>query len=118
VVPDYTSIDGKNIPPLFQAELLPLIIQSPIIPKIGIMMASATQAIAQGQGSRNKETLAMKANVLSLMNTFLKQDFNIIASEALQAVTHLVITEAGTQTNRLLWWVAVVSANRKTVLLG
>jgi hypothetical protein len=50
------------------------------------------------------------------MNTFLKQDFNIIASEALQAVTHLVIMEAGTQTNGLLWW--VVSANRKIVLLG
>jgi histone H3/H4 len=78
------------------------------------MMASASQAIEQGQSSRNKETLAMKANVLSLMNTFLKQDFNIIASEALQAVTHLVIMEVGTQTNRL----AVVSANRKTVLLG
>jgi hypothetical protein len=118
VVPDYTSIDGKNVPPLFQAELLPPIFQSSIIPKIGLMMASATQAVALGQGSRNKETLAMKANVLSLMNTFLKQDFNIIASEALQAVAHLVLMEAGTQTNRLLWRVAVVSANRKTVLLG
>jgi histone H3/H4 len=114
VVPGYTSVDGKDVPPLFQAELLPLVYQSPIIPKIGIMMASASQAIEQGQSSRNKETLAMKANVLSLMNTFLKQDFNIIASEALQAVTHLVIMEVGTQTNRL----AVVSANRKTVLLG
>jgi hypothetical protein len=102
VVPDYTSIDGKNVPQLFQAELLPLVIRSPIIPKIGMTMASAAQAIEQGQGSRNKETLAMKANVLSLMNAFLKQDFNLIASEALQAVTHLVIMEAGTQTNRLL----------------
>jgi hypothetical protein len=78
------------------------------------MMASASQAIEHGQSSRNKEILAMKANVLSLMNTFLKQDFNIIASEALQAVTHLVIMEVGTQTNRL----GVVSANRTTVLLG
>jgi hypothetical protein len=78
-----------------------MVFQSPIVPKIGIIMASASQAMEQGQSSRNKETLAMKANVLSLVNTFLKQDFNIIASEALQAVTHLVIMEASTKTNRL-----------------
>ena len=66
-------------------------------------MASATQAIAQGQGGTNKEMLAIKADVLSSMNTLLKQDFNIIGTEALRAVTHLAVMEASTQTNRLLW---------------
>lgn len=93
VVPGYTSVDGNGIPQLFEAELLPLVYKSPITPKIGLLMASTSQAVEQGKSSRNKETLAIKANVLSLMNTFLKQDFNTIASEALQAVIHLVIME-------------------------
>ena len=61
------------------------------------MMASATQAIVHGQGGMNKETMAIKAKVLSLMNTLLKQDFKRIGEEALRAATHLAITEASIQ---------------------
>lgn len=48
------------------------------------------------------------------MNTFLKQDFNNIASEALQAVVHLVIMEVSTQVICL----TALSVNQKQFFWG
>lgn len=117
-MPNYSSVDGTITPPFFQAEVLPYIFQTPIIPKIGIMMASATEAIAQGRGARNKETLAIKADVLCCLNSFLKQDFKVICYSALLIVTEMTVMEVSTHSSGLLWWLMSASANKRTVLLG
>lgn len=77
-------------------------IQSPLMPNIAILMASYTQALEQGsEAMKHSEPLSIKAHVLSLINHFLKQDFDVVGGEALRAVIHLVILEVS-HTNREL----------------
>ena len=95
VIPNLVSLDGRGtIPALFLQEMLPWMIQSPLMPNIAILMASYTQALDQGyEMIKQSEPLSIKAHVLSLINQFLKQDFNVVGGEALRAVIHLVILE-------------------------
>jgi hypothetical protein len=75
-------------------------IQSPLMPNIAILMASATQSSESIiESKKQAETLKIKSSVLALVNTFLRQDFSIIGGEALRAVIHLAITEASTLIN-------------------
>lgn len=88
------SIDGGNIPPLFYREMLPWMIQSPLMPHIAILMSSASQAAEPDlQRTKPSETMVIKSGVLTLINDFLTQDFNVVAGEALRAVIHLVVVE-------------------------
>jgi hypothetical protein len=73
--------------------MLPWMIQSPLMPNIAILMASATQAEHGMEVIKHSETLAIKSRVLALINQFLKQDFTIVGGEALRAVIHLAILE-------------------------
>jgi hypothetical protein len=93
-VPNLVSVDGKDTPSLFQTEMLPWMIQSPLMPNIAILMSSATQMVQHDtEMKRKNETVAIKANVLAVVNNFLQQDFNLIGGEALRAVIHLAILE-------------------------
>jgi hypothetical protein len=88
------SIDGKTLPLLFQREMLPWMIQSPLMPNIAIMMASATQGSEQEFLVRkSSETLSIQSHVFKIINQFLKQDFSKVGGEALRAVIHLAILE-------------------------
>jgi hypothetical protein len=95
VIPNLVSLDGKGtIPALFTQEMLPWMIQSPLMPNIAILMASYTEALDEGfEVVKHSEALSIKAHVLSLINQFLTQDFDIVGGEALRAVIHLVILE-------------------------
>ena len=74
--------------------MLPWMIQSPLMPSIAILMASYTQKVEQGlEIQKFSETLSIKVHVLSLINAFLNQDFDLVGGEALRAVIHLVILE-------------------------
>jgi len=69
-------------------------IQSPLMPNIAILMAAATQTLENdSQLEKRPETFTIKANVLGLVNDFLRQDFRVVGGEALRAVIHLAITE-------------------------
>lgn len=93
-MPNLVSIDGKNVPPLFLREMLPWMIQSPLMPNIAIMMASATQSSEQQlMVKKSSETLSIQNHVFKIINQFLKQDFNQVGGEALRAVIHLAILE-------------------------
>jgi hypothetical protein len=82
------------LPALFVEHMLPWMIQSPLMPNIAILMASYTQAQEQClEIQKSSEILSIKAHVLSLINTFLRQDFDLVGGEALRAVIHLVILE-------------------------
>lgn len=89
------SVDGRGpVPVLFVEHMLPWMIQSPLMPNIAILMASYTQAFEQGlEVQKYSETLSIKSHVLSLINEFLRQDFDLVGGEALRAVIHLVILE-------------------------
>ena len=95
VIPNLVSVDGRGaLPTLFKEHMLPWMIQSPLMPNIAILMASYTQAHEHGLGiQRSREILSIKAHVLSLINTFIRQDFDLVGGEALRAVIHLVILE-------------------------
>jgi hypothetical protein len=98
VAPNLASIDGEGQPAVFLAEVLPWQLQSPLMPSIGILMASATQALENGvEMAENPESLIVKARVLSYINKFLNmadtENFHLIASEALKCVINLVVME-------------------------
>lgn len=98
VAPNLVSIDGEGQPAVFLAEVLPWQLQSPLMPNIGILMASATQALDTGvEMVKNPESLLVKARVLSYINQFLNmadgETFHIIAAEALKCVINLVVME-------------------------
>ncbi|KAE8441055.1 hypothetical protein EG329_005917 [Mollisiaceae sp. DMI_Dod_QoI] len=96
VVPNMCSVDGSTTSLLFRQEMLPWMIQSPLMPHIAILMSSAAQtAEPELQIIKSSETFGIKSQVLSLINDFLRQDFNVVGGEALRAVIHLVVVE---------WW--------------
>jgi hypothetical protein len=94
VVPNMCSVDGSTTSALFVREMLPWMIQSPLMPHIAILMSAASQAAEPTlQTTRMSETIVIKSQVLSLINDFLRQDFSVVGGEALRAVVHLVVIE-------------------------
>ncbi len=94
VVPNMCSVDGSTTSLLFRQEMLPWMIQSPLMPHIAILMSCAAQtAEPELQVIKSSETFGIKSQVLALINDFLRQDFNVVGGEALRAVIHLVVVE-------------------------
>ena len=94
VVPNMCSVDGSTTPTLFVKEMLPWMIQSPLMPHIAILMSAASQAAEPNlQTTGALETIVIKSQVLSLINEFLRQDFSVVGGEALRTVIHLVVIE-------------------------
>lgn len=94
VAPRLCSVDGGGFHPLFEKEILPWQIQSPLMPNVAILMASATQSYLQNPESEmSSETLLIKSHVLTLVNKFIRQDFYTVGNQAMRIVIHLVIIE-------------------------
>lgn len=76
-------------------EILPWMLQSHIMPHIGLLMASASQSAGYEESSSREstETIVLKSRVFNLFNEFLEQDFKIIGDAAIRAVFPLVMTE-------------------------
>ncbi|KAH6691052.1 hypothetical protein EV126DRAFT_96574 [Verticillium dahliae] len=94
VAPNLVSIDGQSQPKLFLTEVLPWMLQSPLFPSIGMLMASTTQSLEKGvEVTRNSESLAIKARVLTGINEMLKGDFGSVAQEVIRSVINLCVME-------------------------
>ncbi|KAH7319492.1 hypothetical protein BKA65DRAFT_103220 [Rhexocercosporidium sp. MPI-PUGE-AT-0058] len=91
VAPTFCSVDGGNIPPVFAAHCLPWMMNSPLMPNVVILMASAAQSYA-GTVAKS-ETLLLKSQVLSQVNKYIQKDFYTVANQALRIVIHLVVQE-------------------------
>ncbi|GKT75110.1 zn(2)-C6 fungal-type DNA-binding domain protein [Colletotrichum tofieldiae] len=88
------SIDGQSQPPVFLTEVLPWMLQSPLFPNIGILMSSMTQSLEQGvEISKNPESLALKARVLSIIADYMQRPFDAIAVEMVRSIVNLVVME-------------------------
>lgn len=99
VAPNLVSIDGQSQPAVFLTSVLPWQLQSPLMPNIGILMASTTQGLDRGlELEDNPESLTVKSKVLAYMNRFLsvEQDaFDAVAAEAVKCIINLVVLEVG-----------------------
>lgn len=94
VAPRLCSVDGGGFHPLFAKEILPWQIQSPLMPNVAILMSSATQGYLRDPTSEmSSETLVIRSHVLQLVNRFIRQDFSLVAHQAMRIVIHLVIIE-------------------------
>ncbi|CRK24377.1 hypothetical protein BN1708_013936 [Verticillium longisporum] len=94
VAPNLVSIDGQSQPKVFLTEVLPWMLQSPLFPSIGMLMASTTQSLEKGvEVTRNSESLAIKARVLTGINEMLKRDFGSVAQEVIRSVINLCVME-------------------------
>ncbi|KAL0934716.1 Zn(2)-C6 fungal-type DNA-binding domain protein [Colletotrichum truncatum] len=94
VAPNMVSIDGQSQPPVFLAEVLPWMLQSPLFPNIGVLMSSMTQSLEQGMEiTKNSESLALKARVLTIIAEYMERPFDIIAVEMVRCIINLVVME-------------------------
>jgi hypothetical protein len=93
------SIDGQSQPAVFLAEILPWMLQSPLFPSIGLLMASTTQSLEKGvEIEKNSESLALKARVLSNINEYVKKSLAFsreLAAEIVRSVINLCVMEVG-----------------------
>ena len=70
-------------------------------PNTALLMASSTQSSQpKFQTGNPSETLWIKTNVLSTINTLLQQNFASVANQVLSAVVHLVIIEVSNLPSR------------------
>ncbi|RBQ88359.1 hypothetical protein VDGD_20641 [Verticillium dahliae] len=61
-----------------------------------MLMASTTQSLEKGvEVTRNSESLAIKARVLTGINEMLKGDFGSVAQEVIRSVINLCVMEVG-----------------------
>jgi hypothetical protein len=89
------SLDGQNPPSAFHTVVLPWMMQSPLMPKIAILTASGYRALIRGvEVTRCPDTVAIKGELFSHINEYLKQDFNQIYNQVIQCVAHIAILEA------------------------
>ncbi|KAG7126958.1 hypothetical protein HYQ44_000678 [Verticillium longisporum] len=71
-----------------------ILTESPLFPSIGMLMASTTQSLEKGvEVTRNSESLAIKARVLTGINEMLKRDFGSVAQEVIRSVINLCVME-------------------------
>ena len=86
--------EGQNIPSAFQDQVLPWIMQSPLMPHIAIFTASAYRAHTAGtEMVTHTPTMAMKGILLHHISSFLEEDFDRIHEQLIQSVLHLIIME-------------------------
>lgn len=94
MAPNLVSIDGEHSPRLFVEEMVPWMMQSPIMPKIALLSSATTQSLLRGPDlGLDAELMSLKSAVLTRVNEFLRDDFTRVASEVLRSVIHLVIME-------------------------
>jgi hypothetical protein len=118
VAPNLVSIDGERIPHLFVEEMLPWMLESPLFPNIALLSSAMTQSLMSGRRiEENRELLSLKARVLSFVNDFLKQDFNLVAQDVLRSVIHLAIIEVSTEpratTKACFFYLFIFNFNKK-----
>ncbi|TDZ34488.1 hypothetical protein C8035_v010631 [Colletotrichum spinosum] len=94
VAPNMVSIDGQSQPPVFLAEVLPWMLQSPLFPNIGLLMSSMTQSLEDGKEViKNPESLSLKSHVLSVIADYMTRPFDTIAVEMVRCIVNLVVME-------------------------
>ncbi|KAL2063727.1 hypothetical protein VTL71DRAFT_5532 [Oculimacula yallundae] len=101
VAPTFCSIDGESISPIFAIHCLPWMMNSPLMPNVVILMASASQSYA-GTTAKS-ESLLLKSQVLSQVNKFIQEDFYFVGNQALRIVMHLVVLELFWGSSENIW---------------
>ncbi|KAH8679500.1 hypothetical protein BGZ60DRAFT_400152 [Tricladium varicosporioides] len=90
VVPILCSLDGRGVP----NKILPWMLQYPLMPKIALLTSAGAKAQLEWRDpSRCPQSLAMRRDVLVLVNELLKRDWGVVYVEAICAVMHLVHLE-------------------------
>jgi hypothetical protein len=88
------SHENHNTPIAFKDEVLPWIMQSPLMPHIAIFTASGYRAHTSGcEMANHTQTMAMKGMLLHRINGFLEEDFDKIHEQVIQSTLHLILME-------------------------
>ena len=70
--------------------------QSPLLPKIGILEAAGFQEIFRRPDmAETRRIILLKGEILAHINAFIKEDFDKTYQEVIQSVLHLVVLEVG-----------------------
>jgi len=97
VSPNLVSIDGRDPPVIFRTLMLPWMLQSPMFPKIALLMASLAQVREMGRHNAAPEALVLKAKVLRMVNAAVAGIHD--RADIWRCVIHLVIVEVCSSLN-------------------
>jgi hypothetical protein len=87
------SLDGQNTPSIHRDAVLPLLMQSPLLPKIGILEAARfRQLFYKPDVAETRRVIALKGEILMHVNSYV-EEFDKAYREAIQSVIHLVLLE-------------------------
>ena len=90
-----SSLDGQDTPSLHHDAIMPLLMQSPLLPKIGILEAAGFREIfRRPDAAEARKMIVLKGEILSHINSSL-EDFDKIYQETIQSVLHLALLEVG-----------------------
>jgi hypothetical protein len=95
LAPYIGAIDGLDQPKLIRDGYRPWMANSPFLAYTAILSSSGYQAEARLLDvSKHVETIAIKVEIIKIINEYLKTSRRTVSDEAIAAVNHLLINEA------------------------
>ena len=96
------SIDGNTTPEPYKQAILPWMLQSPVFPTIGLLMASSIRSMISGDVATAQDKALVQARVFSLMHKYIQSTTSVEWAEEL----------LGCSINLILFEVCSVSSGR------
>jgi hypothetical protein len=94
MTPLITSLDYFDTPPLHYNTILPLLMHSPLLPKLGILEAARFREVFQPLDfAESRSIIVLKGEIIQSINAFISEDINKTFQEAIQSVLHLARIE-------------------------
>jgi hypothetical protein len=95
LAPYIGAVDGLNQSNLIRNVYRPWMTNSPLMAYTAILSSSGYQAEARGLDvSTHVEAIAIKVEIIKIINEYLKTSRGTVSDEAIAAVNHLLINEA------------------------
>jgi hypothetical protein len=95
LAPYIGAIDGLDQPKLIRDGYRPWMANSPLMAYTAILSSSGYQAEVRGLDvSKHVETIAIKVEIIKIINDYLKTNRGTVSDEAIAAVKHFLINEA------------------------
>lgn len=95
LAPYIGAIDGLGQSKLIRDGWLPWMAKSPLMAYTAILSSSGFQAEARGLDiSKHAETIAIRVEIITVINEYLKKNRGTVSDEAIAAVMHLLVNEA------------------------
>jgi hypothetical protein len=94
LAPYIGAIDGLDQSSIIKQGYRPWMAQSPLMAYQAVLSSSCWQASHKGYDvSKHTESIAIKVEIISIMNEYLKANRGVVSDEVISAVNHFLVNE-------------------------